>query len=84
VQRISDRLEVAKADGLLRCFNRRYAELRQKARKRGVGMMAYPVAFDRLKREIYRAVAGELNADMIERALGITHEAAKPGCGGRL
>jgi hypothetical protein len=72
VQRINDRLETAKANGLLRTFNRRYAELRQDARRRGQCFMPYNAAFGRLKRELYAAVAGVGNADLIGRALGAT------------
>jgi hypothetical protein len=78
VERINDRLEAAKADGLLRCFNRAYAARRQDARRRGETFMPYNAAFGRLRRELYKAVAGDSNAGMIERALGGVSDTAQP------
>jgi hypothetical protein len=77
------RLEEARQRGLLQAFNQRYAALRQQARSQGVGFMAYSVAVHRLRGELMRAVAGDVRADMIDRALGIASNNSNAAADGR-
>lgn len=72
VRRLDDRLERAKANGLLKSFNRAFAARRLEARRRGQRFPQYAVCFDRLRRELYAAASGSVDVGMIERALGTT------------
>jgi len=63
------RLEEARQCGYLKVFNRKYAALRQAARKQGAGFMAYNVAVLRLKRELARCAAGKVDGSVVDRAL---------------
>ncbi len=70
VNRITAALDVARRDGTLRVFNARYAQLRAQARTQGRGMMSYATAYDRLRRELYRAAGGaKIDRSLIEVAL---------------
>jgi hypothetical protein len=75
-------LEEARQRGLLQAFNQKYAALRRQARRQGVGFMAYSVAVHRLRSELMRAVAGDVRADMIDRALGVSSNNSAAADGG--
>jgi hypothetical protein len=71
VAKMDARLAEAKRVGALRDFNQRYAIERRKARAEGRPLINYGPAFNRLRVELYKAASGEVNAAMINRALGI-------------
>jgi hypothetical protein len=70
VERIEDRLEGAKEAGILRAFNHKYRVLRLAARQHGEHFAPYHVCYDRLRKALYRAVSGDIDGDLINKALG--------------
>jgi hypothetical protein len=76
--RLDCRIEEAKQRGYLKVFNRRYAQLRQQARRQGAGYMSYTIAVSRLKRELTRCIAGQVDGSVVDRALNATPAATEP------
>ena len=76
--RLMPDFEEAKQRGYLRVFNRKYAQLRQQARRQGAGFMSYTIAVSRLKRELTRCIAGQVDGSVVDRALNATPAATEP------
>jgi hypothetical protein len=73
VARIDRALAEAKRRGVLSTFNAAYRDARKAARAQGRHFACYALAFERLKRELYRrATSGERITDrtLIEQGLG--------------
>jgi hypothetical protein len=69
VAKIDALLARAQADGVMRTFNKTYAQMRRQARAEGRGFMAYRIAHMRLQRALFYKAAGA-SLDVIAMALG--------------